>query len=177
MAEEKSKPEVATNKRSLLTLASGAAGLIAARGWVTPVVKSVALPAHAQSTCAITIFDLHLTNTGCGSDPDRYRFYIEYKFTSVCGITSHVLTANCQNDGVLNIADGSGTQLGDNLLLGNGDSVAIDGNEFKGTAQIQENSIMGTFPLNCDITVTLRDANGGQASATINAALQACIPS
>lgn len=169
MSDKNKTQQIESNRRSLLALVPGVAGLVTAKSWISPVVKSVALPAHAQSTCQITITNLHVTNERCiGEDPVRYEFYIEYNFSSTCGIVSHVFTASDCGDDTLDFMDGAPADLGDNLLTSDtGGSFFRDGTPFQGTAQVMLNTITGPNPQDCAITLTLRDANGGQASATV----------
>lgn len=153
-----------SSKRRLLAMTSGIAGLATAKHWVKPVVESVVLPVHATTSMPPAISGLSITGGTCVNDPLRFSgFNIVYDFTSGFGVVSHVIDATCGDD-TLQLGDGS---LGNNLL-GTG-SFSITGDEFSGQAVVAANSIAGgADPLSCSITVTLRDANGGETSDSVN---------
>lgn len=110
---------------------------------------------------------LSLTTSGGSCEYPYFRYFnILYSFTSLFGVVSHVITGNCGDD-TLEIVLGNASQ-GQNLL-GVTSFAITTGDEFGGSVVVDSNSIMGgTSPLSCEIIVTLTDANGGQASASVN---------
>ena len=158
--------DVKLTRRSLLTKVSAISGVVALTEWTTPVVKSVVLPAHAQTSTILTISNLGVTNGTCTAGAPGYNFYIDYDFESTFGVVSHVISTGVCPDSLTIISGflNPGDNLLDDTVSG---SVHLTGDEFSGHMQVWENNLQGTVPLECEIIVTLTDADGGTVSGTL----------
>jgi len=168
--KKSSKPgkleNVKLTRRNLLTKVSAISGVVALTEWTTPVVKSVVLPAHAQTSTILIISNLEITNDTCRAAASRVDFFIEYDFESTFGVVSHVITTGTCPDPLTLI--GGYPNPGGNLLDAIAStSVIITGDEFSGHMQVWANYLTGTAPFECEIFVTLTDANTDTVDGTL----------
>ena len=167
--QNKSKP-VQQGKRGLLA-GTAISGVAAMAGWMKPAVNSVALPSHATTTSPPVITSASALDEGCANVYQGI-YEVNYSFTSVYGVVSHVITASCDASDSLEIADGLAS-LGVNLLDQNvqDDSLNIEGTEFAGSVFINDVRVTddtNSSPQNCTLVITLTDENGGQAVETLD---------
>lgn len=158
--------EVESNRRKLLAMTTGIAGLATTQYWARPVVESALLPAHAQTTSPPVISNLRVVQAGecIFNSTDEYNFRILFDYSSLYGVTSLVATASCAAGDTMSIILGNpgALGLGDNIWNAQ-DSFIMDGDDFSGDVEMTGNRIEGTSVLECTLTLTMTDANGGQA--------------